>query len=59
MWIALLCLAGAIPLAFYYRMLKEKQRVAEDFLQLQALIIASLVVSLAIGAAMRLSIGVA
>ncbi len=24
-WITLICLAGAIPLAFYYRMFKEKQ----------------------------------
>jgi len=54
-WITLLCLAGAIPLAFYYRMLKKKRRAAVDFLQLQAVIIASLVVSLAVGAAMRLS----
>jgi trk system potassium uptake protein TrkH len=58
-WITLLCLAGAIPLAFYYRMLKEKRRVAVDFLQLQAVVIASLVVSLAVGAAMRLSDGMA
>jgi trk system potassium uptake protein TrkH len=58
-WITLLCLAGAIPLAFYYRMLKEKRRVAVDFLQLLAVVIASLVVSLAVGAAMRLSAGMA
>jgi trk system potassium uptake protein TrkH len=35
-WITLLCLAGAIPLAFYYRRFKEKRRVAVDFLQLSA-----------------------
>ena len=58
-WITLLCLAGAIPLAFYYRMLKEKRRVAVDFLQLLAVVIASLVVSLAVGATMRLSVGMA
>jgi trk/ktr system potassium uptake protein len=58
-WITLLCLAGAIPLTFYHRMLKEKRRVSVDFLQLQALVIASLVVSLAVGAAMRLSAGMA
>ncbi len=58
-WITLLCLAGAIPLAFYYRMLKEKRRVAVDFLQLRAVVIASVVVSLAVGAAMRLSAGIA
>jgi trk system potassium uptake protein TrkH len=54
-WITLLCLAGAIPLALYYRMFKEKRRVAVDFLQLRAVVIASLVVSLAVGATMRLS----
>ena len=58
-WITLLCLAGAIPLAFYYRMFKEKRRVAVDFLQLQAVVIACLVVSLAVGVAMRLSAGMA
>jgi len=58
-WITLLCLAGAIPLAFYYRMLKERRRVAVDLLQLQAVVIASLVVSLAVGASMRLSAGMA
>jgi trk system potassium uptake protein TrkH len=58
-WITLLCLAGAIPLAFYHRMFKDKRRVAVDFLQLQAIIFASLVISLAVGAAMRLSTGMA
>lgn len=58
-WITLLCLAGAIPLAFYYRTFKEKRRVAVDFLQIRAIVIACLVVSLAVGAAMRLSGGMA
>jgi trk system potassium uptake protein TrkH len=58
-WITLLCLAGAIPLRFYYRILQEKRRVAVDFFQLQAVVIASLVVSLAVGASMRLSAGMA
>ena len=58
-WITLLCLAGATPLTFYHRMVKEKRRVAVDFLQLQAVVIASLVVSLAVGASMRLSAGMA
>ena len=58
-WITLLCLAGAIPLAFYYRMLKERRRVEVDFLQLQALVIACVVGSLAVGACMRLSAGMA
>jgi trk system potassium uptake protein TrkH len=58
-WITLLCLAGAIPLTFYHRMLQEKRRVSVDFLQLQAVVIASLVVSLAVGASIRLSAGMA
>lgn len=58
-WITLLCLAGAVPLAFYHRMLKEKRRVAVDFLQIRAVVVASLVVSLAVGAVMRLSAGMA
>jgi trk system potassium uptake protein TrkH len=58
-WITLLCLAGAIPLAFYHRILKEKRRVAADLLQLQAVVIASVIVSLAVGASMRLSAGMA
>jgi trk system potassium uptake protein TrkH len=58
-WITLLCLAGAIPLTLYYRILKKKRRVAVNFLQLQAVVIASVVASLAVGASMRLSAGMA
>jgi trk system potassium uptake protein TrkH len=58
-WITLLCLAGAIPLTFYHRMLQEKRRVSVDFLQLLAVVVASLVVSLAVGTFMRLSAGMA
>jgi trk system potassium uptake protein TrkH len=58
-WITLLCLAGAIPLTFYHRMLQEKRRVSVEFLQLQAVVIASVVASLAVGASMRLSAGMA
>jgi trk system potassium uptake protein TrkH len=58
-WITLLCLAGAIPLTFYHRALKKKKRVAVDFLQLQAVVIASVVASLAVSASMRLSAGMA
>jgi len=58
-WITLLCLAGAIPLTFYHRMVMEKRRVTVDFLQPQAVVIASLVASLAMGAAMRLGGGMA
>lgn len=58
-WITLLCLAGAIPLAFWHRMFKEKRRVGVDFLQIQNIVIAIIVVSLTMGAAMRLSTGMA
>jgi trk system potassium uptake protein TrkH len=58
-WITLLCLAGAIPLTFYNRVLKKKRRVAVDFLQIQAVVFASLAVTLAVGATMRLSAGMA
>jgi len=55
--ITLLCFAGAIPLTLYYRMLKEKRELAVDFLQLRALLIAALIVSLALGSSMWLSTG--
>jgi trk/ktr system potassium uptake protein len=58
-WITLLCLAGAIPLTFYHQMLQKKRRGAVDFLQLQAVVIASVVASLAVAASMRLSAGMA
>jgi trk system potassium uptake protein TrkH len=58
-WITLLCLAGAIPLTFYHRMVMEKRGGAVEFLQLRAVVVAALVVSLAMGAAMRLSGGLA
>jgi len=57
-WITMICLSGAIPLMFYHRILKEKRRVAVDFLQLRAIVIASLVISLIV-AALWLSSGMA
>jgi len=56
-WITLLCLAGATPLMFYQQVGTEKRRVTTDFLQLYALVLASLIVSLAVGATMWLSGG--
>jgi trk system potassium uptake protein TrkH len=58
-WITLLCLAGAIPLMFYYQRFKEKRSVAVVSLQLKSIIIAGVVVSLAVGATMRLGDGMA
>jgi len=57
-WITLISLAGAIPLMFYYRMLKENWRVTANFLQLQSVVIASLVISLTV-AVLMLSSGMA
>ncbi len=58
-WITLLCLAAAIPLTFYPRMLREKRRGAVESLQLVAVLLAALGVSLVMGATMRLSGGMA
>jgi trk system potassium uptake protein TrkH len=55
--ITLLCLAGAVPLTLYYRIFKKKRELAVDFLQLRAIVIASFLVSLAVGATMWLSAG--
>ncbi len=54
-WITLVCLAGAIPLTFYSRIAQKKRGVAVDTLQFRAIVILSLVATLAIGASMRLS----
>lgn len=56
-WITLLCLAGAIPLAFWYRIYQERRHTAFDVLQIKAVVIAALIVSLAMAASMRLSGG--
>ena len=58
-WITLLCLAGAIPLAFWHRRFIEKRRVETDLLQIRAVVVAALIVSLAMSATMRLSVGMA
>ena len=58
-WITLVCIAGAMPLTFYPRMFTKKRRVAVDYLQLRAIVIASLVGSLAVGTLMRLNAGMA
>jgi len=53
-WITLLCLAGAIPLTLYYRMLRERQRLPVDMLQLYSIIGAALISTILLGASMRL-----
>lgn len=58
-WITLLCLAGAIPLSFYYHLVVERRRVAGDFLQILAILLAALIVALVVGIAMRMHSGLA
>ncbi|MBU0682090.1 MAG: TrkH family potassium uptake protein [Proteobacteria bacterium] len=58
-WVTLFCLAAAIPLTFYPRMLRENRRGAVEFLQLLAVVFAALAVTLAVGATMRWSGGMA
>jgi trk system potassium uptake protein TrkH len=58
-WILLLCVAGAVPLMFYYRVLKEQQGFPLGFLQLRTLLIACVVVSCAVGVSMHLNGGMA
>ena len=53
-WITLLCLAGAIPLTLYYRVLRQRQRLPVDMLQLYSMIGAALITTLLLGASMRL-----
>jgi trk/ktr system potassium uptake protein len=53
-WITLFCLAGAIPLPFYYRMVRERGYDALDFLQFRTVIITCLVASLTLATFMRL-----
>jgi trk system potassium uptake protein TrkH len=52
-WITLLCLAGAIPLTLYYRIFRQKQRVAVDVFQLLAMVLAVVVVTFLLVASMR------
>ena len=52
-WITLLCLAGAIPLTLYHRIFWQKRRVAVDVLQLLAVLLAVVVVTLLLVASMR------
>jgi trk system potassium uptake protein TrkH len=52
-WITLLCRAGAIPLTLYYRIFRQKQRVAVDVFQLLAMVLAVVVVTFLLVASMR------
>ena len=57
-WITLTCLAGAIPLTLYHRMLWQKSVTAVDLLQPVAVVGAAIAVALTLGASMRLLGGV-
>lgn len=57
LWITLLCLLGAVPLTIYHRALRKERLAAADYLQTRAVVIASVVASIAVGASMRLSAG--
>lgn len=56
-WITLLCLAGATPLALYYRMATRKRHVPVDYLQFKLLVLIPIMASLMVGATMRLNAG--
>lgn len=58
-WITLLCLAGAIPLSFYYRLVVERRPAAGDVLQILAILLAALIVSAVVAAAMHVHGGLA
>ncbi len=52
-WITLLCLAGAIPLTLYHRIFRQKRHMAVDSLQLLAVVIAVVVVTLLLVSSLR------
>ncbi len=54
-WITLLCLAGATPFMVYYLRLKAQKHGNVGLLQLKAIVIAGVTVSLAVGGTMQLS----
>ncbi len=56
-WIALICLAGAVPLTLYHRMFFPERRVAVDVLQLVSVVVAVIAVMILVGAGMRLLAG--
>ncbi|MBU4261218.1 MAG: TrkH family potassium uptake protein [Proteobacteria bacterium] len=53
LWVSLLCLAGAVSLAFYHRVYRQRHLMPGDFSQVRALLIAGLVISLLLGISMR------
>lgn len=52
-WIMLVCLAGAIPLTFYYRVFRQKQFVEVDLLQFFGVVAAAFVSTALLATTMR------
>ena len=48
-WIILLCVAGAMPLAFYSGIFTKRLRIATDWLQVRAILISGVVLTVALG----------
>lgn len=48
-WVTLLCVICAIPLPFFYRVYRKKWRFSVNFLQLRALLISAVLVTLMLG----------
>ncbi|MEW6288330.1 MAG: potassium transporter TrkG [Thermodesulfobacteriota bacterium] len=53
LWVSLVCLSGAVSLAFYHRIYRRRHLMPGDFSQVRALLVASLIISLLLGASMR------
>ncbi len=54
-WIMLLCLSGAIPLTLYHQMIRRQQKraMSANIVQLFAMVLAAVLVTLLLGASMR------
>ena len=49
-WVILLCLAGAMPLSLYYRAVRpNRQLLAVDLIQVRAIVVAAVIVTLLLG----------
>lgn len=53
LWVSLLCLVGAVSLAFYHRIYRQRHLMPGDFFQVRALLVAGLVISLFLGTSMH------
>jgi len=53
LWCSLFCLAGAVSLAFYHRVYRRRHLMPGDLLQVLALLLAAVIISLLLAASMR------